>query len=40
MIYIKFFIKHKINKRSIKKKLLRNLKYYVAVLRVLKNSKI
>ena len=38
MIYVIFLIKHKIQQRNNKEKLLHNLKNYVAVLKVLKNS--
>ena len=40
MIYIIFLIKHKTQQRMNKKKLLHNLKNYVAVLKVLKTPKI
>ena len=41
MIYIILLIKHKIQQRKKqRKKLLHNLKNYVAVLKVLKNPKI
>ena len=38
MIYIIFLIKHKIQQRMNKEKLLHNLQNYVAVLKVLKKN--